>query len=143
MFNSKIVNQQGGSKLNLQSGASLTFAAGAQLGGTISGAIVFVEDFNQNAGSTVYPSGALTEYKAGACINYNVTGPSQTTFKFVNGTSTPSILVGTDAPGSLRAPFGSLYIRSSGSMSTLYINTTQDLTGGSTWLGFNRLPASA
>lgn len=140
MFNTKVVRQQGGSEMSILSGGSITFAVGAQLGGTIGGTPNFVEGISQNGGSEVYKTGTITEYKAGACLAFNVTGPSQTTFKFVNGASTPAILVGKDAPGGLIAPMGSIYWRSSGSMSELYINVTQDASG-STWSSFNRTSA--
>ena len=141
MFNTKVFRQQGGSEMTVLSGGSFTFVAGAQLSGSPGGTITFSEGFNQTGGSTVFTSGTLTEYKAGACFNFNVTGPSQTTFFFVNGASKPAILVGKDLP-TINAPMGSLYLRSSGSMSTLYINTTQDASG-STWLSFNRTSAVA
>ena len=140
MFNTRVFRNQGGRELNVANGGSLTFATGAQLSGSIGGTITFSEGFNQVGGSTVFTSGTLTEYKAGACFNFNVTGPSQTTFFFVNGASKPAVLVGKDAPTGLNAPMGSLYIRSGGSMSTLYINVTQDASG-STWSSFNRTSA--
>lgn len=139
MFNVKSIREQGGSELLIAAGGSVTFAAGAQLSGSPGGTITFSEGYSQVGGSTVYVSGTLTEYKAGACLNFNVTGPSQTTFFFVNGTSTPAVLVGKDKP-TINAPMGSLYLRSSGSMSDLYINVTQDASG-STWQSFNRTSA--
>jgi hypothetical protein len=141
VYNTKLIRQQGGSELSFASGASLTFATGAQLSGAIGGTPTFSEGVNQSGGSDVYNSGTLVTYQAGACMSFNLTGPSQTTFKFINGTSTPAILMGSDKP-TVNAPMGSLYIRSGGSMSTLYINTTQDASG-STWLSFNRTSAVA
>ncbi len=140
MFNTKLIREQGGSELLFASGGSLTFAVGARLSGAIGGTPTFSEGVGLTTGSEIYNSGTLNTYQAGACLSFNVTGPSQTTFFFVNGASKPAILVGKDAPTGLNAPMGSLYLRSSGSMSTLYINTTQD-AAGSTWTGFNRTSA--
>lgn len=141
MYNTKVIRQQGGSELSFAAGASLTFAAGAQLSGAIGGTPTFSEGFNLTTGSFIRSTGTLSTYQAGACLSFNVTGPSQTTFKFINGASTPAILMGSDKP-TINAPMGSLYIRSGGSMSTLYINVTQDASG-STWFSFNRTSAVA
>ncbi len=144
MFNARITRQGGGSELSFASGASLNFATGAQISGTIGGTPTFSEIANltQNAGSAVHNSGTLTTYQAGACFSFNVTGPSQTTFFFKNTTaSNPAFLVGVDKPV-VTAPQGSLYLRASGSMSDLYIQTALD-SPGSTWVSFNRTSALA
>ncbi len=143
MFNNRITRQSSGSELSFASGASLNFAAGATITGNIGGTPTFSDavTLTHNSGSSVRPSGTLTTYQAGACLSFNVTGPSQTTFFFVNGNSTPAFLVGVDKPV-IFAPQGSLYLRAGGSMSTLYIQTALD-TPGSTWVGFNRTSALA
>lgn len=141
MFNSKIFRQQGASEMTFASGASLVFQPGAAWKGTIGGTPTFSDAITtgQTVGSTLNGAGNLTEYKAGACLSFNLTGPSMTTFRFINGTSTPGILVGQDATSALWAPAGSLYIRISGaSMAGLYINVSQDTAGGSTWNQFDK-----
>ena len=137
MFTTRIV-AQGGSEWTFGSGASLRFAAGAVISGTIGGTPTFADPitFTHSSGSSVRSSGTLETFQAGACFSFNVTGPSQTTFFFVNGNSTPAFLVGVDKPV-VFAPQGSLYLRAGGSMSDLYIQTALD-TPGSTWVSFNR-----
>ena len=137
MFTTRIV-AQGGSEWTFGSGASLSFAAGAVISGTIGGTPTFADPitFTHSSGSSVRSSGTLETFQAGACFSFNVTGPSQTTFFFVNGNSTPAFLVGVDKPV-VFAPQGSLYLRAGGSMSDLYIQTALD-TPGSTWVSFNR-----
>ncbi len=138
MFTTRIVRQGGGSELSFASGASLHFDAGAIISGTIGGAPTFTDPitFSHTSGSSVRSSGTLETFQAGACFSFNVSGPSQTTLFFVNGNSTPAILVGVDKP-TIFAPQGSLYLRAGGSMSDLYIQTALD-TPGSTWVSFNR-----
>ena len=146
MFNTRIVRQHGGSEMSFASGASLNFAAGAAWTGNIGGSPAFPENmtFTQTVGSSVNSGANLTEYKAGACLSFNLTGPSQTTFRFINGTSKPSILVGKDGTSALWAYPGSLYIRANGaSIVKLYINVSQDNTGGSTWQGFDQVSGLA
>lgn len=144
MFNSRINRQQGGSELSFASGASLNFVAGANISGSIGGTPTFSDGLtftHASGSSSVRSSGTLDTFQAGACLSFNVTGPSQTTFYFVNGNSTPAILVGKDKPV-VFAPQGSLYLRASGSMSTLYIQIALD-SPGSTWAGLNRTSALA
>lgn len=139
MFNARIIRQQGGSELSFASGASLNFATGANISGSIGGNPTFSDavTFTHASGaSSVHTSGTLETYQAGACLSFNVTGPSQTTFFFVSRASQAAILVGVDKPV-IFAPQGSLYIRAGGSMSTLYQQSALD-TPGSTWLAFNR-----
>lgn len=138
MYNTRIARQAGGSELSFASGASLNFETGAMISGTIGGNPTFSDavTLTQDAGSSVRSSGTLTTYQAGACLSFNLTGPSQTTFFLRSGTSNPAILVGKDKPV-VFAPQGSLYLRASGSMSDLYIQTALD-TPGSTWVSFNR-----
>lgn len=143
MFNNRITRQSSGSELSFASGASLNFAQGAMISGTIGGTPTFSDaiTFTQNSGSSVRTNGTLVTYQAGACLSFNVTGPSQTTFFFVNGNSTPAFLVGVDKPV-ITAPQGSLYLRAGGSMSDLYMQTALD-SPGSTWVSFNRTSALA
>lgn len=127
MFTTRIYRQPGGSEMTFASGASLNFAAGAKLGGTLS----------QGAGSTVIESGALYTFQSGASVTFNVAAAtSNTSFRFVNGTSTPTIGVGPETP-THTAPMGSLYIRVNGSITGLWINITQDISG-STWRSFQQ-----
>lgn len=146
MFNTRIFRQAGGSEMTFASGTSLNFSAGAAWKGTIGGTPTFPDNVSIGGptGSAVRGSGTLTTYQAGACLSFNVTGPSQTTFSFVNGTSKPSILVGKDGTSALWAPPGSLYIRANGgSVVKLYINVSQDNAGGSTWQGFDQVSGLA
>ena len=146
MFNVRITRQHGGCEMSFASGASLNFSAGANWKGTIGGSPTFPENMSmsQTVGSNVNSGANLTEYKAGACLSFNLTGPSQTTFSFINGTSKPSILVGKDGTSALWAPPGSLYIRANGaSIVKLYINVSQDTAGGSTWQGFDQVSGLA
>jgi hypothetical protein len=141
MFNSKIYRQPGGSEMTFASGASLTFAAGANWKGTIGGTPTFPEfvTITQTVGSAVRSTATLTEFKAGACLAFNTPGPSQMALRFINGASTAGIITGQDATSGLWAFPGTLYIRVSGaSLATLYVNTSQDATGGSTWNAFDK-----
>jgi hypothetical protein len=143
MYNTRIVREAGGSELYFASGASLNFGTGAMISGTIGGNPTFSDavTLTQDSGSSIRSSGTLTTYQVGACLSFNVTGPSQTTLFLNNGTSKPAILVGRDKPV-VYAPQGSLYLRASGSMSDLYIQVALD-TPGSTWVSFNRTSALA
>lgn len=141
MYNSRIYRQQGASEMTFASGASLSFAAGANWTGTIGGTPTFPEfvTINQASGSSVRSSATLTEFKAGACLTFNTPGPSQMALRFINGDSTIGIITGQDATAGLWATPGTLYVRVSGaSLATLYVNTSQDTTGGSTWAAFDK-----
>ncbi len=146
MFTTRIFRQQGGSEMTFASGTSLNFSTGGAWKGIIGGTPTFADgaSIGGPTASAVRGTGTLTEYKAGACLSFNVTGPSQTTFSFINGASRPSILVGKDGTSALWAPPGSLYIRANGaSVVKLYINVSQDNAGGSTWQGFDQVSGLA
>jgi hypothetical protein len=112
MFNTKIVREQGGSELHIFSGGSVVLDAGAAL--TQSG---------------------LESFAAGASLNI-AAGPSVTVLSFTTGASAPGIYAGFDVP-SFKANMGSLYIRSQGSISGLWVNITQD-AAGSSWRAFQQ-----
>ena len=109
-YNSKIVNEQGGSKLTVRSGGSFGIDVGGA--GSISGTV------------TVY-NGASITIKDGASLNFSGT-PA---IAFGNTT----ILFGTDIPTATASP-GAIYFRSDGSVSNIYVNTSSG-TSGSVWKG--------
>ena len=88
-----------------------------------------------SGGSISVEAGGTTTFAAGASVTINTT-VSGTGFRLDLGGSTPSIGGGPNVP-THSAPMGSLYIRSNGSISGLYINITQD-AAGSTWRGFQQ-----
>lgn len=110
-YNSKIVNEQGGSKLTVRSGGSFGIDVGGA--GSISGTV------------TVY-NGASVIFKDGASLNF--AGTPAITF----GNTT--LLFGTDIPTAITASPGAVYFRSDGSISNIYVNTSSG-TSGSVWKG--------
>lgn len=125
-YQNRIYRQQGGSEMTFASGASLNFEAGAKLAGT----------FAYGAGSEVHESGNLTTFQAGASITINTT-VSSTPLRFdIGGGSTPAFGAGANVPTHV-APMGSIYVRSAGSMSGLFVQIGADSTG-STWRGFQQ-----
>ena len=79
---------------------------------------------------------AKIEHQAGASHNYSAAGPSTTLITFTTGASVPGFYTGKDAPTLVANP-GSVYVRTSGSMSGLYTNISGD-TPGSSWRGFQQ-----
>ena len=109
-YNSLVHREQGGSVLNIGSGAF---------------------ERVQSGGCNIIDAGGLTTFAEGASLHLN-SGVSGTAIRFAGqGASTPSIGWGPNVP-THSAPMGSLYLRANGSISGLYINITQD-SQGSTW----------
>jgi hypothetical protein len=109
-YNSLIHREQGGSVLNIGSGAI----------GRV-----------QSGGCQVVDAGGLLTIAEGGSVTFNST-VSGTAFRLAGqGASTPSVGWGPNVP-THSAPMGSIYIRANGSISGFYINITQD-ANGSTW----------
>lgn len=125
-YQNRIARQQGGSEMSFASGASLNFAAGAKIGGTVS----------YGAGSEIYDSGHLQTFQVGASLAINHTAPSSNVLAFNAATSIAGFYMGMDAPTHVATP-GSVYIRSQGSMSGLWTNISQD-SSGSSWRSFQQ-----
>ena len=110
-YNSKVLHEQGGSVLRVDSGGSIS----VQAGGTISGAGTMALTGAVTHSSSVDNSGSLTlagAFFLGGCVQ---------------------ILFGysVDAPTVLALP-GSIFFRSNGSVSNIYVNTGVD-NAGSVW----------
>lgn len=126
-YSTPITREQGGSILNFGYGASKAqarFLTGASL--------ILDSGASEHVFGTVTlaATGALTN-TAGASITHTVTTQDQGTFALSDATRTATIGVGRNIPTHTASP-GSLYIRSDGSMSRLYYNTS-DGTTGSVW----------
>src|SRR3990167_2672088 len=118
-YGGRIIREQGASVLSVASGGSINFAAGGALatsgGMNLSGGV----DFGQ--ASQVQAAGGLFKIGVGGSMNVNVTTADRGTFSITDGTRSPTIGVGKQMPTHSASP-GSLFIRSDGSMSRLFVN---------------------
>lgn len=105
-YNSRIIREQGGSVLTVGSGGSLVIASGGAF--TLTGGIT-------QGGTTTYSAGASVTVATGANFNFNGV----------------EILSGRNAPTGAASP-GSVYLRTDGSVSNVYVNVS-DGTSGSVW----------
>jgi len=124
-YNAKIINEQGASVLRVDSSGSIS----VQAGGTISGA------------GTIQTTGAVTLTGAislaGAILSTSeVTAASLTVSAggmFMLGSNVQLQFAKTNSPPVTVASPGALFFRSDGSMSAVYVNTS-DGTAGSVWV---------
>lgn len=132
-YNSVIHHEQGGSVLNINSTGSLNVALGGAFNmsgqqNIKSGGSQIIE----SGGYNIVNSGAKQSVQSGGCIVLNAGGSLilENTSRFTIGTA--FVLWGTELPGNTSAPAGTLFLRSAGSVSTLYINRTVN-NAGSVW----------
>lgn len=124
-YNSKVLHEQGGSVLRVDSGGSIQVNAG----GTISGAGTFALTgaLNANGGvnSTSNVTGASITATTAVWLGSNVQ------LMFAASAAAPSGLPVTASPGAV-------FFRSDGANSAGYVNTS-DGTAGSVWTIFSEL----
>lgn len=134
-YNTKIRIQQGGSEMTI-AGGSLNITGGAfnlSTGVTqaTSATQTFSGGFTLGQASGVVVSGGLQTFQAGACLTVNYGASNDSAWSFITPNGTIAFSSGRNAPAFAASP-GAVYYRTDGSMSNVYINSS-DGVSGSVW----------